>query len=94
MPRPRSTASVRKQLAEALSDELTVQDFRDLLKAAKGAETSAAAQCPECGATMRVKVPDFKRQFEVFTAALDQAEGKAQQAVPEATTVIIERPPR
>jgi len=92
--RPRSTASVRKQLAEALSDELNVQDFRDLLKAAKGAETSTAAECPECGHTMRVKVPDFKKQFEVFTAALDQAEGKAQLAVPEATQVIIERPAR
>lgn len=94
MARPRSTASVRKQLAEALNEELSVDDFRELIRAAKGAETSAAAECPECGHTMRVKVPDFKKAFEMFTAALDQAEGKAAQAMPEATTVIVQRPPR
>lgn len=92
--RPRTPASVRKQLSQALSEELTEKDFRELIRAAKGAETSAAAECPECGATMRVKVPDFKKQLDVFMAALDQAEGKASQAVPEATQIIVERLPR
>jgi len=91
MARPRSAATIRKQLAEALNDELSVDDFRDLIRAAKGAETSAAAECPECGHTMRVKIPDFKKQFELFSSALEQVEGKAAQAVPEATQIIVER---
>lgn len=94
MARPRNAATIRKQLAEALSAELSVDDFRDLLRAAKGAETSAAAECPECGTTMRVKVPDFRKQLDAFMAVLEQTEGKASQAMPEATTVIIERPAR
>jgi hypothetical protein len=92
--RPRSTASVRRQLADALAEELSEDDFRELIRAAKGAETSAAAECPECGHSMRVKVPDFKKQFELYMVALEQTEGKASQAVPDATTVVVERPPR
>lgn len=82
---------MRKQLGEALNETLTKADFVKLLEAAKGAETSAAAECPECGHAMRVRVPDFKKTFEAFIDAIEQAEGKAAQAVPEATQIVIER---
>jgi len=94
MARPRSTASVRRQLADAVAKHYTEQDIANIIEAAKGAEASAAAECPECGITMRVKVPDFRKQLETLIALLEQAEGKAAQAIPEATTVIIERPTR
>lgn len=92
--KPVSTASVRKLLADAVSANYSEADITAIIEAAKGAEASAAAECPECGHGMRVKVPDFKKQLETLVALLEQAEGKAQQAVPEATTVIVERPAR
>ena len=94
MARPRSTASVRKQLADAVTKHYSEADIAAIIEAAKGAETSAPAECPECGHGMRVKVPDFRKQLDTLVALLEQAEGKAGQALPEATTIIIERPPR
>lgn len=89
-----ASKSTRSLLAEAVAEEYTKADFLEIIRAAKGAETSAAADCPECGHAMRVKVPDFKKQMELLVSALEQTEGKAAQAVPEATTVIVERPAR
>jgi hypothetical protein len=85
---------VRRQLADAVAKHYGEEDIAAIIEAAKGAETSSAAECPECGTTMRVKVPDFRKQLETLIALLEQAEGKAQQAQPEQTTVIIERPAR
>ncbi len=94
MARPRSTASVRRLVSEAVTEGYTKQDVADIIEAAKGAVTKASAECPECGHEMRVQVPDFKKQLETLISLLEQAEGKAEQAKPEATQVIIERPAR
>jgi len=93
-PKPASTASVRKLLSEAVAENWSKEDFADIIKAAKGAETSAAAECPECGHTMRVKVPDAKKQMELLVQALEQTEGRAAQSMPESTSIVIERLPR
>lgn len=86
-----TTASVRKLLADAVSANYSEADIKAIIEAAKGAETGALAECPECGHGMRVKVPDFKKQLETLVALLEQAEGKASQAMPEATSIVIER---
>lgn len=92
--KPASTASVRRLLAEAVSEGYGKKYIVDLIDAAKGSEVSAVAECEKCGETMRVRVPDVKKQLDTLIALLEQGEGKAAQAVPEATTVIIERPGR
>lgn len=92
--KPASAASVRRILAEAVSEGYGKQYIVDLIAAAKGSEVAAVAECEACGKTMRVRVPDVKKQLDTLIALLEQGEGKAAQAVPEATTVIVERPAR
>lgn len=89
--KPAAAKSTRSLLAEAVSEGYGKQYIVDLIEAAKGSETRAAAECPECGHTMRVVVPDVKKQLDTLIALLEQGEGKASQAMPEATSIVIER---
>jgi len=88
-----TTASVRSLLGDALKDGVTRERLDSILEAAFGAETSAAAECPECGHTMRVKIPDFGKQANLIVEWIEQSEGKSSQAIPEATKIVIVRPP-
>ena len=94
MAKPRSTDSVRKLVSQAVTENYTVEDVKAIIDAAKGAEIDGIAECPNCGHTMRARVPDVKKRLDTLTGLLGQAEGKVEQAKPEATQIIIERPAR
>lgn len=81
-------------MSEALTETVTKERLTSIIETALAAETLAVAECPDCGNAMKVHIPDFKKQMDMVIAALEQAEGKSAQAVPEATTIIVERPAR
>jgi len=102
MPRARASGSsaakpvspgVRKVIGDALSAQATPEAVEEILGRALASEIVATAVCEDCGGAMKVRIPDVKKQVDTLVAFIEQAEGRPEQRQPEATTVIIERPP-
>jgi hypothetical protein len=83
----------RKIIGDALTEGITPERVKAIVDAAFASEVESTAVCPDCGVAMKVKMPDLKKQVETMVSLLDQAEGRPGQNQPEATTVIVERPP-
>lgn len=100
MPRPRTDAApktaapgARKVIGDALADGITQERVTALVDAAFASEVVATFVCEECGAAMKAKAPDLKKQVDSMVALLEQAEGRPGQNQPEATSITIVRPP-
>lgn len=91
--KPKVSQGARKVIAQVLEEGITPERIKNIVDAAFAAEVAADAVCPDCGASMKIKTPDLKKQVETMIALLDQAEGRPGQNQPEATTIVIERPP-
>jgi hypothetical protein len=93
-PSPKSSApGARKVIADALAEGVTPDRVKALVDASFASELTATAVCEDCGGAMKVKIPDLKKQVESMVSLLEQAEGRPAANQPEATTVIVERPP-
>lgn len=90
---PKPSAGTRKMIADALTEGVTKARIAGVLDAAFEEEILVDAVCEDCGGKLKIRRPDVKRQVDTLVAFIEQAEGKPEQAQPEATTVIIERPP-
>jgi transposase len=76
-----------------VSESVSKTRIRRLIDDAFASEVTVSAECPECGAHgLKVRVPDVKRQLDVVTGLLEQAEGRPEQRAPGEVTVIVERP--
>lgn len=98
MTPPKASAKVaspgaRKVIAQALDAQVTPAAIKEILERALASEIEALAVCEDCGGRMKVRIPDVKKQVETLVAFIEQAEGRPAANQPEATTVIIERPP-
>lgn len=95
MARPRTVASpgARKVIGDALAAGVTPERVKALVDASFESELTATAVCEGCGGAMKVRIPDLKKQVESLVSLLEQAEGRPAANQPEATTVVIERPP-
>jgi hypothetical protein len=83
----------RKVIAAVLEEGITEERVKGIVDSAFASEILATFVCEECGSAMKAKAPDLKKQVETMIALLDQAEGRPGQNQPEATVVIVERPP-
>lgn len=88
-----ASPGARKVIGDAIAEGVTPERVKGIIDTAFGSEVDAAAVCPECGAGMKVKIPDLKKQVDTLVSLLEQAEGRPSQNQPEATTIIVERPP-
>jgi hypothetical protein len=84
----------RQAIAEVVNEGLSKARIRRLLDDAFSSELRTDAHCPECGAAVKVKVPDVKRQLDIVAGLLEQAEGRPEQRAPGELSVVIERVPR
>lgn len=92
-PVKKESPGARKVIGDALSAGVTPERVTALVDAAFASEVVATAVCEKCGGAMKVKIPDIKKSVESMIALLEQAEGRPAANQPEATTIIIERPP-
>ena len=92
-PAPVVSAGARKVIASVLEDAVTPERVKAVLDAAFESEILVDVVCEDCGGKLRVKRPDVKRQVDTLVALTTEAQGRPEQAQPEATTVIVERPP-
>lgn len=86
-------AGLRALLSQVSEETATVDQIRQIVMDALGADGATLSQCPACGEEFRQRQPDVKKQLDAAIALLEQIEGKAGQNVPEATRVVIQRPP-
>jgi len=100
MARPRTpdtkkpvAPGARKVIADALAAGITPARVKALVDAAFDSEVATDAVCPDCGAAMKVRMPDLKKQVDTMVQLLEQAEGRPGQNQPEATQITIIRPP-
>lgn len=85
--------SARAVIREAVNSAATAVRVEELIGEIFGAETSGVAVCPECGASMKVRVKDAKRIVDSLSELISQGEGRPEQRSSEAVSVVIERPP-
>lgn len=90
---PPASPGARKVIGDALAVGITRERITGLIDAAFASEIVAVATCEKCHARMKVRIPDLKKQVDSMVALLEQAEGRPEQRQPEATVVVIERPP-
>lgn len=88
-----ASPGARKVIAQALDAQVTPEAIKEILERALASEVVAAGVCEDCGGRVRVQIPDVKKQVETLVAFIEQAEGRPAANQPEATTVVIERPP-
>lgn len=81
-------------IAEAVAEDASIDQVRQLIADIFATSDARKVECPNCGTEFRTPIPDVKAQVAAMIDLLEQAEGKAEQKPTEATTVIIERPPR
>ncbi len=92
-PAPASE-TLRQIIGDVANEEATVDRVRQIVHDALDTEQARKVDCPECGTSFRVKMPDTKKQLEAAIQVLEQVEGKAAQAqVESGTTVVIQRNP-
>lgn len=86
-------ASLRALFQEVAGEEATIAGVRQTVLDALGATTATKCVCPECGTEFRAKLPDVKKALDAAISVLEQLEGRPEQRAPEATKVVILRPP-
>jgi hypothetical protein len=87
-------ASLRAQIREAVTEASSLKHVQQLIDNVFSTTKATLVTCPECGVQFKAPLPDVKVQVDSLIDLLEQAEGKAETKPQEATTVIIERPPR
>lgn len=87
------TGGVRGMLGIVLDEEATLDAIRQTVLDAIGAEKASTVTCKHCGEEFRAPVADVKKQVDAIIALLEQNEGRAGERPPEATQVVIVRPP-
>ncbi len=94
-PKPApASETLRQIIGDVANEEATVDRVRQIVHDALDTEQARKVDCPECGTSFRVKMPDTKKQLEAAIQVLEQVEGKAMQAQAETgTTVVINRNP-
>lgn len=87
-------ASLRAHIRAAVSEASTLEHVTQLIDNVFATTKATLVACPECGESFKAPLPDVKLQVDSLIDLLEQAEGKAETKPQEATTVVIERPPR
>ena len=92
--KPRSSKGAFRQ---AVRETINLPEYQtmisELVKNALSLEMDATGPCPHCKKSIRMRLPDVKRQVDTIAALLDQAEGKPGDD-PGGVVIVIERPPR
>lgn len=92
-PKPAVSAGARKVIAAVLEEAVTPERVKGVIDAAFESEILVDVVCEDCGGKLKIRRPDVKRQVDTLVALTTEAQGRPEQAQPEATTVIVERPP-
>lgn len=91
--KPVKAAGLRALFAQVAEEEATLDAVRQIALDALGATASTKCVCPDCGTEFRAPLPDLKKNLDAAIAMLEQIEGRPEQRAPEATVVIVSRPP-
>ncbi len=83
----------RTVLRDAVNKKITPENIEALLDKALNAEATAIVHCPHCSESFKAELPDVKKAVDTLTALIQEAEGRPEQRQPEATRIIIQRPP-
>ena len=89
-----NTASLRAMIAQAVTEDATLDGVRQMIADVFQTEAARKVQCPSCGVEHKVMAPDVKAQVSTLIDLLEQAEGKAGAEPQSEATVIIERAAR
>ncbi len=80
-------------LRDSINRKITPENIDALIDKALNAEATAIVTCPHCSQSFKTELPDVKKSVDTLVAIIQEAEGRPEQRQPEATRVIVMRPP-
>ncbi len=86
-PAPASE-TLRQIIGDVANEQATVDRVRQIVHDALDTEQARKVDCPECGTSFRVKMPDTKKQLEAAIQVLEQVEGRAPTTTVDSGLVV------
>ncbi len=85
---PPPSETLRQIIGDVANEEATVDRVRQIVHDALDTEQARKVDCPECGTSFRVRMPDTKKQLEAAIQVLEQVEGRAPTTTVDSGLVV------